>query len=521
MSIQNKNGRLAVAMIVACLAFIAFGNDAHAQPDTQGSENKNTPPPGTDPFQGLEDEDFQLPGVPELPSQDPAQPGPAAGGGGPTAFQTRQRANQPVPVNDKYAGWQQVSDGEDGNRLSDIIRSHWVMADEQGTLTGVVYGIEGADVGNLKITLLNRGREVTSTRPKEDGSFSFPNVRQGTYGIVGWGDNAFFAFGLNILRYNEAADDNVQQELKITATPNETTINTDWIQFYAGDVKFPIFAAFEIGEDESDPAHLYGLTGQSLFLPESRPATSTSSHLVTPTSDGRVIGRVHQLTSYNGRPVDLRNTRILLLKDDDVYAAVTSDAYGAFEFPALPAGEYSCVAVGQDGMGCIGIYLGEADSGEEDFAPLSFTMIPSETTGWLHKLARETAYQRVISRPIVNYDQQQMVCSGCGQSGCNGHCGGGQNKLRPGGYRPPPRSSIPRDQRFLKRANRFVDDLFFRDAPIPPTGNQGGINNGGYYQGGIGAGNFAPANSMPTQVIAPGPVGGSASRIPIPAPVKR
>ena len=120
--------------------------------------------------------------------------------------------------------------------------------------------------------------------------------------------------------------------------------------------------------------------------------------------------------------MDLQGTRILLLQNDDVYAAVDTDAYGVFEFPELPAGEYSCVAVGQDGIGCIGIYLGESaadsddgiefeeDGDDEDmdsYAPISFSMMPSETTGWLHDLAIETAYQRVISRPRYDYEEPQ------------------------------------------------------------------------------------------------------------------
>ena len=504
MSIQIKNGRTTLAMAI-CVALLALGNEATAQPGTQGSDTTNqVPDPGGDPFQGLDDEKFELPGVPPLPGEEGAAPqavDPRIGRVG--TFQTET-------VNDKYVGWRQVSDGTDGNRLSEILRSQWVMVDDVGSVRGIVYGVEGADVGNLKITLLHNGRVVTSTRPKDDGTFNFSNVREGTYAVIGWGDNAFFAFGLNILRFNEEADDSVPQELKITAVPNETTINTDWIKYFAKDVKFPIYGKFEIGEDESDPPRLYGLTGQSLFLPAARPATSISSHLVTPTSDGRLIGRVHQMSTRDGRPIDLRNTRVMLLQNDDVYAAVSTDAYGVFEFPELPAGEYACVAVGQDGIGCIGIYLGEAGSGDEDFAPLSFTMIPSETTGWLHDLAIEQAYLRVISRPIVDYNEDEQ-CSGCGQTG-----GGCQRPyaLRPGGYRVPPKSAIPRDQYPLKKFNRLIDGLFFRDAQIPPTG--GGYYGTGYQQNFSGNPGFSP-----TPVTAPGPIGGSTSRNPVPAPSKR
>jgi hypothetical protein len=398
-----------------------------------------------------EDDDlFKLPEVPQLPAGDPQQQ------------QTPQAAQPPrveVMVNEKFAGWQQASDRTLGRSIDDSIRSNWVMADETGRVGGVVYGTEGADLGGLKIYLLRNGKEETNVVPNDEGQFSFPNVRPGVYSLVGWGDNAFFAFSFNLLPYNPDINENVPTELKVTASPNETTINTDWIQFFAKKVRFPIYGVHKTGEAAEDTPALYGLLGQYTHMPPSRPATSISSHQVIPTSDGRVIGRVHQVTSRNGRPVELRNTRVMLLKDDDVYAAVTTDSFGVFEFPQVPPGEYNCVAVGQDGMGSIGIFLGEPASDEEgeetEFAPIDMTMMTSEATGWLNSLAIETAYQRIISRPQVNFDEEP--CPSYQPPGC---CP--EYKLRPGGYRPPPRSAIPRDELPLRKLNRIVDGLFSR-----------------------------------------------------------
>ena len=466
---------------------------------------------GRNPFQqsldeGLDPGDFQLPGSP-----------PLAGAG--SAVQPQQSL-QDIRVNEKFAGWRQASDGSDGNRLSNVIRSHWVMADETGKVSGIVYGVEGADIGNLTIFLLNNGREVTSTIPKEDGSFLFSNIRQGVYSIVGWGDNAFFAFGVNIVRFNQDFDDNVPTELKITAVQNETTINTDWIRFFAEQVKFRVYGTYVTKEEEAEDGdiektRLYGVEGQSLYLPASRPATSISSHQVIPASDGRVIGRVNQMTTESGRPVDLRNTRILLLKNDDVFAAVTTDSYGVFEFPEIPAGEYACVAVGQDGLGCIGIFLGEPAIDDEEFAPISFTMTTSETTGWINSLAIETAYQRVISRPRMPKEQPQPFVDSNGQM-CSRPGG-----LRPGGYRPPAQRNVPREQRFLPRANRFIDNLFFRDNGLPPglqgagtgVGGNGGFANGG---GGFNAPTGGGFGGSGTRTPA-----GSSSRNPEPGGSKR
>jgi hypothetical protein len=247
--------------------------------------------------------------------------------------------------------------------------------------------------------------------------------------------------------------------LFITAVPNETTINTDWIRYFATGVRFPIYGIYETGETEDDPPRLYGYEGQSLFLPAARPATSVSSHQVIPTADGRLVGRVHQMNSRNGRPVELRNTRIMLLQNDDVYAAVTTDSYGVFEFENIPTGEYSCVAVGQDGLGCIGINVGESLSdfddglGESQFAPISFCMTTSETTGWLNNLAIETAYQRIISRPRPQYEEYQEPYQPT--------CSDTPYRLRPGGYRPPPRSEMPPEKRLINRFNNRINRIFF------------------------------------------------------------
>ncbi len=501
MSMKLTPGKLQCFALAFSLAIgLASANQLSAQSASRQGSGTTNPDPFQLPAVGQDDK-FNLPGVPPLPNQDPAA-------------QPILQSFQDITVNEKYAGWRQASNGANGARLDETIRSHWVMSDETGKLPGIVYGVEGADIGNLTIYLLFNGRVVTSVLPKDDGTFIFANVRQGVYSLVGWGDNAFFAFGVNVLRFNPEVNENVSTDLKITATQNETTINTDWIQFFADQVEFPVYGRYETGEGETDPARLYGVAGQQLYLPPSRPATSISSHQVIPAADGRLIGRIHQMSTRNGRPVEIRNTRVILLKGDDVYAAVTTDSYGVFEFPEVPAGEYACVAVGKDGIGCIGFYLGEPATNDEEYAPLSLTMTPSETTGWLNNLAQETAYLRIVTRPRFDLAEDENYGGYFGPQGCHG-----PNALRPGGYRPPPRSAIPKDQRFFRKANRFIDNLFFQDSQGAGSFGNGYIGNGaGTYNGNGGFGAAANFSNVP----APGPiVGGSTSRNNVPTPNRK
>lgn len=398
------------------------------------------------------------PGGPGVPSQD----------GFADTFGTAQDGQDDPPeqafvVNERFAGWREA--GNDTEELGETLRSNWVMAGPYGAITGRLAGIEGAHSGNLIMTLLNNGRVVTTTSPEEDASFTFPNVREGAYALVGWGDNAFFAFGFNVLRYSEDAPGNVPTELQVTAIPNKTTINYDWIRHFSPNVKFRVYGRYTMGEGVEDSARLYGFGGLSTHFPDAVPASSISHQPVSYSSNGVLMGRVHQISTSSGRPVDLRNTRIMLLKEDDVFAATTADNYGVFGFTDIPEGEYACVAVGIDGMGCTGITVSNSSSvepkmqiGEDgeaepmvaanDGQPIDFTMVPSETIGWLHHQATETSYFRSVSRPRppqTDPNAQQGPATGPGITGP-----GINNNNRRGS--------------FFRRFNDRFEELFYNDS---------------------------------------------------------
>ena len=272
MSYLKANRTFLQLFAVLVFAFVFACSDCmlHAQSNTRaGSDTKTNV---QDAFGQAPDDPFEFPEVPNTPTEEQG------------AVNTGALQFQDVTIDEKYAGWRQASDGTGPERLDDVLRSQWVMASDRGEISGTIYGIEDADLGGLELILLQNGREVSSTTPKEDGSFQFANARQGTYAMIAWGDNAFLAFGLNILSYNEAADENVPTSLEITAVPNKTTINTDWIRYFAGGVKFPVYGRFDSGQGEDDPERLFGLRGLQLYLPEARPSTSISSHQVIPAS---------------------------------------------------------------------------------------------------------------------------------------------------------------------------------------------------------------------------------------------
>ncbi len=356
----------------------------------------------------------------------------------PPTDQARSQDSQTILINSKYAGWEAASEDRDGKRIADELRANWIMVDDNGRFQGEVTPGRNAEIANMNVYLMNLGRLVKQTAVDDQGRFEFNNVRQGAYSLIGWGEKGFFAFGLNILANNPDVSEGIQRSIQVTAFQNQTTINTDWIRHFASGVNFRVFGRYESGEGQDDPQELYGFRGLVTNKVDSSPATSISSHTVSKTADGRLIGRVHQLNSISGRPVDVRTTRVLLLEADSVVAATSTDNYGVFEFQQVPDGSYGVVAAGVDGLGLIAINVGSSDSAigadgefvgtESDI--IDFTMVSSETVGWLNHQAEKVSYRRALLAPRPPKPAPPVYpeyfgggCQTCGNQpgGCN-HC---------------------------------------------------------------------------------------------------
>ncbi len=413
--------RLMRAVAVACLlgfissaalAQLPFGPLPTIEPEPQ---------PSTQPEADPQNEDNPLVVRPQE-NRVPTQPFQAP-------LDLEEAPDQVIELNSQYAGWQGVGTGVRKNRVSEELRANWMMVDSNGRLPGRVIPIEGVETENMEIYLLNQGRLVKETRVDEEGQFAFNNVRQGSYALVGWGPEAFFAFGINILAETEDVPRSVPRDVKVMAFQNTTTINTDWIRHFAPSVAFRVFGRYPYGEGAEDAPLLYGFEGLSKYLPKASAATSIANHPIKRTSDGRLIGRVHQMNSDTGRPVDLRTTKVMLLKGDEVFAATDADNYGVFEFPGVPDGQYGLVAAGVDGVGLIAINVSgtnsimnedgemlEANADTGEF--IDFCLTPVETIGWLNNYASDLAYRRNLLAPRRPNPNQNKLCDSCNGNGC-------------------------------------------------------------------------------------------------------
>ncbi len=369
--------------------------------------------------------------------------------------------DQNVVVVERLAGWNGAGYGINGGRLSEDLRSNWVMVDANGGINCRVSTIGSADLTQFKVYLLNNGRVVTTERVPESGNFRLSNVVQGTYSLVGYGENAFFAFGFNALN-NSVTAMNVPRSIEGAAFQNKTTINNDWIRYFAPNVRMRVYGRYTVSEAQNDPASLYGIEGLAAHQPNGIPSTSIKFHQSAKANDGRFVGRVRPINSIHGRPVELQQTKVLLLQEDNVVASAMADSFGVFEMNGVAAGQYGLVAAGADGVGMVGVEI--VESGVTQAPPFDFCLVASESIGWLNNFAIEESYRRQLMRPRPG--SMQSTCPQCGHqcmpNGC-GQCGWGSGY--PGNYRKRENHF----QKSIRRLNEHVDRLFYPDEYSPRT----------------------------------------------------
>ncbi len=351
--------------------------------------------------------------------------------------QTDRGPGQKIVVRTRFAGWKQANATDRIANVGPELRGNWVMISNTGYLPGRLQGDSDVDVAKVQVVLLNHGVVVNETRTDEKGNFAFENLGEGTYSLIGIGPNAFCAFGFNAIDYRESTADKMPSSIEVMAVANETSINLDWITYFAPAIQFRVFGRIDENEGTDDPAELYGVEGLGTHGPRAVESTAIKFHQVKIGPDGTLVGRLHQMDEINGRPVDVRAMRVMLLQNDSVANSVSVDNFGVFQFKGVAAGIYSLVAVGADGMACIGIEAtggdtlnsntptratrnpaggdtatNEAQAANGPLDVVDVALISPDAVGWLNHTAHELAYERVLNRPLPPGCPPQTPCYG-------------------------------------------------------------------------------------------------------------
>ena len=335
---------------------------------------------------------IEIPGAEQLPDGDLGAP----------ATEPQEFDNDPavdLPVSNAAArrgapgDWNEASPGEE--RVSEVIRAHWVNLNQEGQLVGRISVFDAQDqfvpVANLQIRFVREGTTVATTRTDETGRFVVSTLRPDVYTLVAEGPNGFLGYSLEILSFVEAQRrasrdpirlaqlEQVEASLEIDAAAVPPTFSTlkRIVRRYYPDIRMHNVAeaAYEpvVQRDEREavegsgtpagPARRRGASQLQQELPPSRDATSIRSHQVALLPDGRMLGRMHGIDRLTGRPKLIEDVNVFLLQNDRLVDRVRVDRYGVFEVPNLQPGAYALVAAGRDGFGAVGFQLVPAAPG--------------------------------------------------------------------------------------------------------------------------------------------------------------
>ena len=296
-------------------------------------------------------------------------------------------------VNKRLVGWQEAGLGANGDRIGQTLRANWIMLNEFNGIDGQIVGIGSP----LTVHLLRDGFVVGRSMTTADGSFRIESASPGPYTAIGYSSDAIFAYSFNaVANDGEAINMPISiQTLPITGVENNRLV-AKMIQQYAPEVDFVTYDEYDVGQEKTDPAEWYGWEGLRDLTADSTPATTIRNHQVAILNDGRMIGRIHQLHHRTGRPVQIKNTRIMIIQEGVMLAETQADDSGVFEFEGLSAGSYGLVAIGDDGLMVIGLDL--ANGGPNVEAQLEET-------------ARNSQYSPLF-RNITNRQEESVLSTG-------------------------------------------------------------------------------------------------------------
>lgn len=308
---------------------------------------------------------------------------------------------QPVEVkkvNDAVAGWNSAESGQEFN-LGQMLRRTWVMLDSEGKLGGEVLGAE-FDHSKTEVYFIREGLMIDKVPVNGKGEFVVYGLEEGVYSLVVANEFRYAVNCLLVLENNQMGG--APSSFSVPMSDASPRSVFEQVTSRATKVTFRNFGVFAFEETPDDPTRLYGLKGISEHRPESVPATTLGNNRVQLTDGGQLLGRVRAVEHFNGRPVDLTVTEVVLIANDETVATTQTNRYGVFSFDGVKPGNYTLFASGKDGLAVTSFVLEDAPAPEPavEVAPVSFrsklplnyldlTLAPRRDVGWVNAYFRD------------------------------------------------------------------------------------------------------------------------------------
>jgi hypothetical protein len=209
-------------------------------------------------------------------------------------------------------------------------RVHTISLNRAGEVEGRIasFGDENAQVeglADLKIFFVRNGEIAQETMTMEDGTFTVDGLSEGIYSFVATGESGFAAYGVRVLKFEDASEVNVMEAAAVS--PHFSVVKSILKKNLPSDVANEIIAVSQNDSVE-------------------RVVGSNRVRL----NDGQLVGHVLPML---GEVSVVEGTQVHIIQDDEQVAQVEVNEQGSFMVSDLEPGVYDFVAAGPSGFAAV------------------------------------------------------------------------------------------------------------------------------------------------------------------------
>ena len=220
-------------------------------------------------------------------------------------------------------------------------RVHTISLNRAGEVEGRIasFSDENAQVeglADLKIFFVRDGEIAQETMTTKDGTFTVDGLSEGIYSFVATGETGFAAYGVRVLKFEDASGVNVMEAAAVS--PHFSVVKSILKENLPTDVANEIIAVSQNKSVE----RVVGANRVRL-------------------NDGQLVGHVLPML---GEVSVVEGTQVHIIQDDEQVAQVEVNEQGSFMVPDLEPGVYDFVAAGPSGFAAVSFQAVDVEVGE-------------------------------------------------------------------------------------------------------------------------------------------------------------
>ncbi len=257
---------------------------------------------------------------------------------------------------------------QEESALDQTLSAHYVQLNENNQLTGVISTIDNqtgeiSTVASLDVFLVQSSQIRYRTKTDADGAFLTEDVLTGSYTLCAAGPNGFLAYGIHVVRNDGDPEDRLPVPLPDKKDAADSDDKFSNIAFRSEKQEAQVSAAVIPPEFNAlrriMTQHVPDDVGISETRTQSRSRINVEKSVASKgfqielQENGNLAGRVAPLGSEMDVPTRLREMNVFLIQNDEIYADVSVESNGSFEFVDVEPGVYGFAAAGPGGFAAL------------------------------------------------------------------------------------------------------------------------------------------------------------------------